>query len=405
MNFEIGKSKMNRSWFKITFFILLSIYLLKGLITFLSLSNGNSFLKIKTKFYNIKRTLINLDSVDKHLKQLEDIYEQNVREFYRVYNNYYKPRLTDAFHTPSSRPLNLNGIQPACANRPYLLIQVHSAPLNVKKRLAIRYSWGAEYNDFNTIDMNKSKHNVKRAFQTVFVIGRSEIHGVNKVLLEESKAYKDVLITNFTDSYRGLSRKTVYALKWASNNCLPMYMLKTDDDCYVNVKSIIQYLTNNFNPENLYTGRIQWFMPANRDTTSKFYVSEEDYPHFLLPPYASGGGYLFSGAVIPRLVNASKHIKLIPNEDANFGILMHSLNIKPVENIRILPYIYCNESIWIRPTCDFLSPFVVHGVKNYAQIWVHHNVKILNKISGICKQSLKYRRHLRPPLCCPTDNS
>ena len=146
-------------------------------------------------------------------------------------------------------------------------------------------------------------------------------------------------------------------------------------------------------------------MPAIRDNSSKFYVPESDYAGFMLPPYASGGGYLFSGDLIPKLVSVSKHRKIIPNEDANTGLLMNDLNVTPVENSHILPYIYCNESIWIRPTCDFVNPYVIHGVQNYAQLWLHYNVKILRHMKGICEQSMKYRKHLNPPLYCPIDNS
>ena len=146
-------------------------------------------------------------------------------------------------------------------------------------------------------------------------------------------------------------------------------------------------------------------MPPNRDKTSKFYIPEEMYSDVLLPPYVSGGGYLFSGHLIPTLLNASYKHTTIPNEDANFGILMHFIGVFPIENPNMLPYIYCNESLWKRPSCDFLYPFVIHDIKNYAQIWMHYHVKVLSKIKGICVQSHKYRQKNLPPMYCPTDNS
>ena len=299
----------------------------------------------------------------------------------------------------------------------FLITQVHSAAINVKKRLAIRHSWGAvtSHTQQDGLDV-----------RIVFVVGRSRLRSVDDIIISEAREYEDMLVTEFFDSYRRLSHKTLLALKWADNFCRPQYMLKTDDDCYVNVPNIVKFLVarknstliaekhklatstrvesnRTTNIDDLYTGRIQWFMPTNRNKSSKFYTSEREYAELVYPPYASGGGYLFAGGLIPQLVNASSRLSIIPNEDAYFGTLMHSIQVSPVENELMLPFIYCNQSMWERPACDFTYPFVIHGVLNYAQIWIHYHVTVLTSVPGICKQSFKKRNKLGIPMYCHTD--
>jgi len=420
---------MNRKYFYMrgVFLLVFVLCTLKSFIVFLSLDNyelnGDTSGSVKASTLLMTNGSAmpkpSMDTVVENLKGSEDIFHQLVHQFYKKYNSYYRPKLSKALNTSKlTNVIDKSGIIPICDGQPFLLIQVHSASINVKKRLAIRHSWGAR-----TAHAHGGLH-----VRTVFVVGRSRLRNVDDIILSEAREYNDMLVTEFFDSYRRLSHKTLMALKWADNYCRPNYMLKTDDDCYVNIPNILKFLAqrNNsilknqkVNPllseerspsnissvttDNLYTGRIQWFMPTNRNKSSKFYTSEREYAELIYPPYASGGGYLFAGGLIPQLVNASSRLSIIPNEDAYFGTLMHAINIKPTENQLMLPFIYCNQSMWDRPACDFTYPYVIHGVLNYAQIWIHYHVTVLSSVPGICKQSFKRRNQLDIPLYCYTD--
>ena len=336
----------------------------------------------------------------KLLSKVEKTFKDAVNQYYKVYYETFKPRFNDHSYRFLIGSADKKYFEATCSTKPYLLVQVHSAPGNIKNRLSIRFSWGKQNNTFNLGRTKISNAN----YHTVFVVGRSYSKHVNNAVLAEAAKFKDVIVTNFIDSYRSLSNKTIYFLRWSNTYCLPTFMLKTDDDCYVNVPNIIDYLQKS-QVNDLYVGRVQWYMPANRDEKSKFYIPETLYSKVFLPPYVSGGGYLISGHLIPRLLNSTEYFPTIPNEDANVGILMNSINVLPSEHTRMLPYIYCNESVWNRPTCDFLHPFVIHGIENYGQIWIHYHIQLLSQLSGICKQSFKSRHRLKIPLYCPTDNT
>lgn len=386
--------RMNRRYFFMKalcgfVFILCS---LKAFVVFLSLTRREDYF-IKGSF-NQSLIYLNLETVDENMRQSEKLFHNLVHDYYKKYNSFYRPELAKALNeTELLTTVEKSGIIPKCDQAPYLLIQVHSASINVKKRLAIRHSWGNKAAFYRKTTLN---------VRTIFVVGRSRLKSVDDIIFREAREYEDILLTEFFDSYRRLSHKTLLALKWANSRCLPKYMLKTDDDCYVNIPNILDYLTS-YPFKDLYTGRIQWFMPANRNKSSKFYTSEKEYNKLVFPPYASGGGYIFSGNLIPRLVNASVRLSIIPNEDAYFGTLIDAIGVLPTENTQILPFIYCNSSIWDRPSCDFLLPFVIHGVHNYAQLWIHYHVKVLSLVTGLCKQSIRNRHKLNIPLYCHTD--
>ena len=178
--------------------------------------------KLDTKtVVDTKKSFIDA-SVEQHLSSLEIIFEESVKEFYRVYSQRFKPNLSKALVRPSEaldEIYSMDEIRPTCELAPTILVQVHSAPLNVKKRLAIRYSWGSNTNIFN---VNTKKNN--DTFKTVFVIGRSKIAGINEIIIKEAKTYNDILLMNAIDTYRELANKTIFTLKWALKYCFPKYM-------------------------------------------------------------------------------------------------------------------------------------------------------------------------------------
>ena len=60
---------------------------------------------------------------------------------------------------------------------------------------------------------------------------------------KESNTFGDLIVENFTDSYHNLTLKSLMMLKWAKNNCpATPYVLKVDDDVYVNVRNLAAFV-------------------------------------------------------------------------------------------------------------------------------------------------------------------
>ncbi|XP_078369127.1 UDP-GalNAc:beta-1,3-N-acetylgalactosaminyltransferase 1-like isoform X3 [Oculina patagonica] len=286
---------------------------------------------------------------------------------------------------------------PRCLPAPFLLIMVHSSPANFMDRESIRLSWGREDNPIN----QGSWTSPERSWKTVFLVGQTNNSKLNNLLRQEAQIHKDIVIGDFLDTYRNLSLKTLLGFQWSWRHCRPKYILKTDEDCYVNVLSLVQWLqdyhvANGSKP--LYAGNIQRDMEVVRDKNHRYYVSVMDMNKHKYPPYASGGGYVFSASLLPKLLTASRQVPIIPVEDACVGLYMQYIGIKPMHNTRILPFVYCDNkemSLNERPICQLRDPLVLHNVRDILQIQTHYNVLLMTFIPTICSyvENQSFSRH------------
>lgn len=168
----------------------------------------------------------------------------------------------------------------------------------------------------------------------------------------------------------------MHGCTWALHNCHPSYLLKTDDDCFVNVPLLLQFLWKyNPVPANLYAGRVRWSAPVVRDPNSRWYVSNLEYPRQRYSPYANGAGYIFSYDVLKKLIVFSDKIHFFPNEDAYVGAVLNAAGIRPTYSGRFVT----QPGPW--QTCNFLYLFVIHRVKASRQ---SEYVDIANKAVEQC---------------------
>lgn len=150
----------------------------------------------------------------------------------------------------------------------------------------------------------------------------------------------------------------MHGFSWAVHHCKPTYLLKTDDDCFVNVPLLLEFLLKyNPVPTNLYAGKIRWSAPVVRDPNSRWYVSMTEYPKQRYAPYALGAGYIFSYDVLEKLVVYSDKMLVFPNEDAYVGTVLNAAGIRPTYSERFVTH----PGPW--QMCNFLYLFVVHKVK------------------------------------------
>lgn len=213
--------------------------------------------------------------------------------------------------------------QEPCASDDYLAIYVHSGPENAERRRVIRNNWAST----DILHKHKAK--------LIFVTGQVEDENIQASLETESELYKDIVQSNFTDTYRNLTYKAIAGLKWVSQNCPnTVYVLKTDDDIVVDIHRVVRlmksYIEHKWGKTDILAGYIWPHMNVDRNRSSKWYTSEEEFPSDFFLKYCSGSAYLMSTDVVKRFYNKSLETPFFWVDDYFVtGMLAHGTNIIP----------------------------------------------------------------------------
>ncbi|NWW97252.1 B3GT4 galactosyltransferase, partial [Rhynochetos jubatus] len=92
-------------------------------------------------------------------------------------------------------------------------------------------------------------------------------------LRAEARRHRDLLQGPFADTYANLTRKTLLLLRWTLARCPAVpFLLKADDDVFVNLPALTNYLAALPDPQRLYLGRVHWWVTPNRDPRSRHHV-------------------------------------------------------------------------------------------------------------------------------------
>lgn len=119
---------------------------------------------------------------------------------------------------------------PACNAGHKVLVAVVSAPAYFDRRDAMRRTW------INPIHLPA---------KVAFIMGRTDNITVQQQVEEESFNHGDILQVDMVDTYDNLTLKAVALLNWVNAHCpQALYVLKCDDDVYVNVHNLAIILRN-----------------------------------------------------------------------------------------------------------------------------------------------------------------
>ncbi|XP_060715017.1 beta-1,3-galactosyltransferase 2-like isoform X1 [Tachysurus vachellii] len=206
--------------------------------------------------------------------------------------------------------------------KPFLVLMVPVAPQQLAARSAIRITWGNE-----TVVRGKK-------ITVLFVLGLGgDAQGVDQQeqLRLESQQYHDLIQSDFLDTYRNLTIKTMVILDWLATRCpRASYAMKIDSDMFLNLENLMSLLLAPETPKKNYiTGMVMWNRPVIRDPSSKWYVPQDVYPQDVYPTYLLGMGYVFSNDLPEKLVRVSKDVPPFSIEDAYVGACLEKLGIPP----------------------------------------------------------------------------
>ncbi|XP_051559488.1 N-acetyllactosaminide beta-1,3-N-acetylglucosaminyltransferase 2a isoform X2 [Myxocyprinus asiaticus] len=210
-----------------------------------------------------------------------------------------------------------------CSKPPFLLLAIKSIAPHFDRRQAIRESWGRA----GILD--------NRRIATVFLLGNTTVADhfpdLSDMVKYEAALYGDVLQWGYRDSFFNLTLKEVLFLEWFGNHCpSAQYIFKGDDDVFVNTRHILEFLGNLTvtSARDLFIGDVITNAGPHRDKKLKYYIPESVFVGGY-PPYAGGGGYLYSGNLGLRLRTISRLVMLYPIDDVYTGMCLRKLGLVP----------------------------------------------------------------------------
>lgn len=243
---------------------------------------------------------------------------------------------SDSFHPY----IVLDSVERNCSSTHKLVILVSSNAPNIARRRLIRKYWG-----------NYSHWTTNFQWKVIFVTGGNLDKNILQELQEEGKTYKDVLMEDIEESFYNLSFKVMVGLTWLNKNLKYEFLLKCDDDVFVNVDSIMKVLSTT---NDHFFGQALLNQPVERK--GRYGVSKEEHFGDHYDPYCSGGGYILSSLTVSKIIPHFNWETPLKIDDAYIGQLVKKAGTETVH--------YEGFYMW-NQHCQFKKELLVsHPVKH-----------------------------------------
>lgn len=264
---------------------------------------------------------------------------------------------------------------------PYLLVIVCSGVNNTAARNAIRGSWARDEATLKNV-------------RVVFLLGHLQNDTQQENILEESLQHGDIIQEGFLDTYANLTVKSLMLLKWFSQNCDTSsssssssslssskarsveYVMKTDDDMYINLPKLYELVRANKKP-NLLLGSLICNAVPIKDPHNKWFVPHYMFSEKKFPNYLSGTGYLMHRTTVSKLFTAALDIPVFHLEDIYVtGILARKVGIRPADNIG---FSFARRKF---NSCLFKQTITTHQIKHNEMLAIY--TKLQSTQSSSC---------------------
>ena len=205
------------------------------------------------------------------------------------------------------------------------LVTSHSS--NTKRRAAIRNNWG----NSGIFKLFKIKFDLD--YQVFFSVGLADNNEEWKKINKEAEKYRDILIVDRNEDFYDLTRRVMAGFEWAVQQCDFTYLFKMDDDIFINIPNVMNFLTNTTiakHNSTLYAGDMNIEALVNRNPKSKYMVTYKEWPTEIYPPYCSGGGFIISRGIIERIIPFFDWEDPFKIDDAYIGILIQRARISDI---------------------------------------------------------------------------
>lgn len=179
-----------------------------------------------------------------------------------------------------------------------LFIGVVTAPHYFERRSAIRNSW------------MKANEVMNGNVLVRFFIGATQDDYLNQLCKIENEIYNDIIfLPEVQEDYHAITNKTLGVFEYGLN-LNAKFIMKSDDDTFVHVERMASMLSSKKKKKGLYIGKIAWNAGPIRYNDHKWYMSYEDFPGQMYPPFAFGPGYVISRDVAEHIISLKNEKKL-----------------------------------------------------------------------------------------------
>lgn len=250
-----------------------------------------------------------------------------------------------------------------CSETPFLLLAVKSLTPHFDRRQAIRESWG------------RAGILANQRVATVFLLGKTLesdfFPNVSSMLHYEASLHGDLLQWDYRDTFFNLTLKDVLFLEWRAERCpSARFVFKGDDDVFVNTRNMLNFLSglSDTKVQDLFIGDVISNAGPHRDQKLKYYIPESFFVGSY-PPYAGGGGYLYSSDLGIRLRNISRQVSLFPIDDVFTGMCLKKLGLVPEKHQGFKTFNI--EEKYRESACAYQSLMLVHprSPQEIIKIW------------------------------------
>lgn len=223
-----------------------------------------------------------------------------------------------------------------------LIVMIKSQAGNHVRRTGIRRTWA------------KMKFYDGVRLEVVFIIGRSEENETQANLVAENEEFGDLLQIDLEDTYRNVGYKTEAGMQWAGKNFPPYWLYAcSDDDAFPKLPMLYTVLDSIREEEtDRYEGmfgsdyrrthaEIMSSLPIHcgydfvrktaphRNTKSKYFISEKDFPATQYPPYCQGGWFTLPVKLAKSLSDISRRMNYFWLDDiwlSGFARMRHFID-------------------------------------------------------------------------------
>ncbi|XP_015786268.1 UDP-GalNAc:beta-1,3-N-acetylgalactosaminyltransferase 2 [Tetranychus urticae] len=143
-----------------------------------------------------------------------------------------------------------------------------------------------------------------------------------KVKLEnELLEHEDIILVDVIDVYRNLPEKLVHAIAWTMTTENADLILKTDDDCFIDLANISHKINLLTERKSIWWGNFRHNMLVN--VYGKW--AENFFPGSVYPSFACGSGYIISSDIANWITMNKKFLHYFQGEDVSMGIWLSSI--------------------------------------------------------------------------------